>query len=146
MALITLTEPTALKDSLRGVNVEPAVFYTWDMKALQPAALSADIIETPVIDLNAVNPYCNRLVVHKKMTVAAADSVRLFVSPDGINWYLAGLYNGGTTGGTAIAAPALNEVALVALPSMRYVKAQITLAAAISTQTVAGLVLSLMRL
>lgn len=146
MALITLTQPQASTwDALRGVNVEPMVFADWDIKALASGAAIADVIESPVIDLNATAPGTNLLVVHKQMAVAAADSVQLLVSPNGIQWYPAALFNGGTTGGLATSTANAADVAIVGLPSMRFVKARIALAAAMSGQASARLALSLMR-
>ena len=145
MAILTITQAQSTSDALRGVGVDPVIFYDWDIKTLFGSAVAGDVIETPVFDLNAMAPKCNRLVSQKLMAAAAADTLKLLVSANGTNWYTAPLYNGGTGGGTAVANANATEVALTGLPSFRYVKAQLTLAGALSAQTAARLGLSFMR-
>lgn len=142
--VLTVAQASSM-DSLKGVNVDPMTYFDWNIKALVPAAAAADLIETPVIDLNAVSPKCNRLVFQKLMATAAADTLKILVSADGTNWFTAPLYNGGVGGGTAVGNASGSELALVALPAFRYVKGQLTLAAAMSGQASARIGLSLMR-
>lgn len=150
MATITLTLPRGANPpdtwgSLQGVNVTPMIYADWNLKALASSAAISDVIETPVIDMNAVAPNTNRLALQKLQTTAAADTMKLLVSADGTNWYTAPLYNGGTGGGIAVANPSVAELALVGLPTMRYVKGQLALAAAMSSQTASRLAISFMR-
>lgn len=144
MALFSITQ--SQPSAITGVNVDPSVFYSWDLKALFPSAAAGDVIESPALNLNAVSPKCNRLVIHKLQTVAGTDLLKILVSPNGTEWYVAPLYNGGVSGGTASSAVSANELAMTGLPTMIYVKAQLTLAGAMSTQTVSKLALSLMRI
>jgi len=137
--------PPAAYGSLQGVNVTPMVYGTWNIKASLPAATLGDIIETPVLDLNQLAPNTNRIVAQKSQTNAGMDTLKLLESADGTNWFTSPLYNGGTAGGSAVASPNVSELALVGLPSLRYIKAQLTLAAAVSTQSALTLAISLMR-
>ncbi len=146
MATLTITQAQSKPMALTGVNVDPMVSYQWDLKSLFPTAASADAIESPAFDLKAMAPKCNRLLTQKQMSTAGADTLKLLVSADGTNWYTAPIFNGGTAGGTAIANPVAAEVSLTGLPTMRFAKVQLTLAAAMSTLTAASLILSFMRM
>lgn len=146
MATFTLTTAQALaKGSLTGVNVDPMVYFDWDIKALASGAALSDIIETPAIDLVATAPKCNRVVFQKSLNVASTDTVVLLGSDDGVYFYQLPLFNGGTGGGTAVSAVSAAEVGLVGLPSMRYVKGRITLGTAMSGLTVARMAIGMMR-
>lgn len=131
--------------ALKGVNVDPATYYDWSIKSSVPAALTGDVIETPVFDLNAINPKCNRLVLQKSLSANSADLFRLQISADGVNWFTAPLYNGAPSASIAVGNQNTNELALVGLPAMRYVKGQLTLATDMSVLTAARISISFMR-
>lgn len=146
MANTTLTVTNAsVRGSLTGVNVDSMVYFDWDVKSLASGVLAAEWIETPSVDLNALAPKCNRIVLQKSLNAASADTMTLLVSPNGTNWYHAPLFNGGTGGGNANGAPNAAEVSIVGLPTMRYVKGRVALATAMSSLTSARIALSLMR-
>ena len=148
MANFTLLDGSeSARGSLTGVNVDPMLYMDWNLKtnAVTSTAAAASVLYTPVIDMNAVAPKCNRVVIHKLLNVASADTVTVQVSPDGTNWYTAPIYNGGTGSGLATLATSLAELTIAALPSMRYVRGVITIATAMTTLTTARLALSFMR-
>jgi hypothetical protein len=133
-------------DALRGVNVDPMTYFDWNVKAQFPGAIAGDIIQTPVIDLLAVNPLCNRLVFHKQIVGAASnDNIKVLVSADNVNWFQAPLFNGGTGGAVANVTISATEAAVTALPSLRYVRCQLTLATAVTGMTQLNTALALMR-
>ncbi|UCV01872.1 hypothetical protein [Dechloromonas denitrificans] len=145
MATLTITPAQSSALAITGPGADIVPFYSWDLKALFSAAAVADVIESPVFDLNVVSPKCDRLVAQKLVNTPAADTLKILVSPNGTLWYSAPLFNGGSVGGIASTNTSAAEVALTGLPSMRYVKAQLTLASAMSAQTAASLALSFMR-
>lgn len=133
-------------DALKGIDVTPMTYYDWNVKAQYPSAIAGDVIETPVIDLLKVNPNCNRLVFHKQLAgLASNDNIKVLVSADLTNWYLAPLFNGGTGGAVASVTTAATEAAVTALPSLRYVKCQVALANPVSSFTAFNAALALMR-
>lgn len=146
MATLSITQAQSVPKAITGINVDPTVSYSWDLKALFPAAAAADVIESPAFDLKAMAPKTNRLVAEKQMSSAGTDTLKLLVSNDGTTWFTAPVFNGGTGGGLAVANPNATEVTLAGLPSMRYVKAQLTLANAMSALTAASLALSFLRI
>jgi hypothetical protein len=147
MTTLTITQAQSNADAIRGVGVDPVIMYDWNLKSLFPAAVAGDVIETPAFDLNAMAPKCNRLTAQKLMAVTSADTLRLMVSADGANWYTSPLYNGGTGGGVAVTNPNTTDVALAGLAaSLRFAKAQLTLAGPMSAQSASRLGLTFMRI
>ena len=146
MATLSITNAQTTPAAIRGINVDPVVFYSWDIKSLFPSAAAGDVIETPVFDLNAVAPNTNRLITQKQVATASADTLKLMVSADGITWYTAPLYYGTPSASIAVSNTNGTDVSLTRLPTLRFVKAQLTLATAISSQASARLGLTLSRI
>lgn len=146
MATINLTSAQANTGSLVGVNVDPMVWFDWDLKALAASAAAGDVLVSPTIDLNATAPKTNRVVGAKACDIAAPDTIGLYMSADGTNWYQMPLFNGGTGGGGAISSVSVADLSLHGIPGMRYIRAQITLGTtAMSGRTRLRFGLSLMR-
>lgn len=129
MANLQLLSNAASPVTLVGVNVTPMTSYDYDVKnnSVTSAAAANDIIFTPIYDLNQVNPNTNRVNFQKITNAASADVMTIQMSNDGVNWYTAPLYNGGTGGGIATSATSAAELSLVGLPAMRYIRGAVQL-------------------
>lgn len=147
MANITLTALNPV--AVTGVNADPQISYDWNIKTdvLTATAAIADVIYTPTLDLIQANPKCNRVAFQKIGNIVSPDVLAIQTSVDGTNWYTAPIYNGGVAGGTATSAVSIAELALVGLPSMRYVRGAITLAGtAMAGRTTQRIAVALLRL